>query len=121
MITTDDVIKDGECLVDFYDTAKPDESNPDITNDIVDYFMPKEEMATPVIKGDNYYWNLFFRITEENFKTKYVAAAYIKTATEYVFFEQVRYSVQSLADDYIKNRGYSSTIAGGSLANLANL
>ncbi len=121
MITTDDVIKDGEYIVDFHDAAKPDEDNPDITNDIVDYFMPSEDMATPVVKGDNYYWNLFYRITEENFKTIYVAAAYIKTATEYVFFEQVRYSVQSLADDYIKNRGYSSTIAGGSLANLANL
>ena len=121
MITTDDVIKDGECLVDFYDTAKPDEDDPDITNDIVDYFMPSEDMATPVVKGDNYYWNLFYRITEENFKTTYVAAAYIKTATEYVFFEQVRYSVKSLAQDYIDNRGYSSTIAGGSLANLANL
>ncbi len=104
-----------------YQSAVISNDDPDVTESLVDYHMPKEDMATPVIKGDNYYWNLFYRITEENFKTKYVAAAYIKTATEYVFFKQVRYSVQSLADDYIKNRGYSSTIAGGSLANLANL
>lgn len=104
-----------------YQSAVISTDDPDVTESLVNYHMPKEEMAAPVIKGDNYYWNLFYRISEENFTTTYVAAAYIKTATEYVFFEQVRYSVQSLAQDYIDNRGYSSTIAGGSLANLANL
>lgn len=121
MIATDDVIEDGECIVDFCDAAEPDENNPDVTEDLVDYFMPVEDMATPVAKGNNYYWNLFYRISNENFDTTYVAAAYIKTATEYVFFEQVRYSVKSLATDYIYNRGYDPTIADGSLTNLANL
>ena len=76
---------------------------------------------TPVEDDDNYYWNLFLRISEMNFDTHYIAAAYIKTSTGYVFFKEVKYSVKSLASDYINNRGYADTIAGGSLANLANI
>ena len=121
MIATDDVINDGECIVDFYETAIPDEDNPDITNNIVDYFVPKETKATPTAKGNDYYWNLKYNISETDFKTIYVAAAYIKTATEYVFFNQARYSVKTLAADYIYERDYDPTTANGSLANLANL
>ena len=121
MIATDDVIEDGECIMDYSDTAIPDENNPDVTEDVVDYYMPKEDMATPVVSGSNYYWNLFYRISNENLTTTYVAAAYIKIDTGYVFFDQVRYSVKSLAQDYLDNRNCDSTTAGGSLANLANL
>ena len=95
--------------------------NPDVTEDIVNYFVPKETKATPTAKGNDYYWNLKYNISETDFKTIYVAAAYIKTATEYVFFNQARYSVKTLAADYINERDYDPTTANGSLANLANL
>ncbi len=121
MIATDDVIDENAKIKDSYESAIPDENDPDVTDHIVDYFMPSEDMATPVVKGNNYYWNLFYRISTENFNTTYVAAAYIKVGSDYVFFRQVRYSVKSLAQDYIDNRGYSLTAASGSLANLANI
>ena len=121
MIATDDVLSDGLEIKDFYESAVPDEENPDVTEEIVNYYMPKEEMATPVADGNEYYWNLFYRISNENLKTAYVAAAYIKTTAGYVFFGQVRYSAKSLAADYIANRGYTDAVASGSLANLANI
>ena len=68
---------------------------------------------------DSYFWNLRYGISE--FKTTYVAAAYIKTSTGYVFFKQTKYSVKELARDYLDNRGYDVGAAGGSLANLANI
>ena len=119
MIATDDVVSEDLEIKDFYESAVPDEEDPDVTEEIVNYYMTKEEMATPVADGNEYYWNLFYRIN--NLKTTYVSAAYIKTTTGYVFFGQVRYSAKTLAADYIANRGYSSTIASGSLANLANI
>ena len=118
MITDYDVLE-GEDIKDYYESAELAESDPDIEDDIVNYYMDKTEMATPVEQDENYFWNLFFRITD--YKKVYVAAAYIKTSTEYVFFGQVTYSVKTLAADYIANRGYASNVAGGSLNNLANL
>ena len=104
-----------------YQSAVISTDNPDVTEDIVNYFVPKETKATPTAKGNDYYWNLKYNISETDFKTIYVAAAYIKTATEYVFFNQARYSVKTLAADYINERDYDPTTANGSLANLANL
>ena len=88
------------------------------TLDIVDYYKPIEDMM-PAVDGNNYYWNLFLRISEMNFDTYYIAAAYIKTSTGYVFFKEAKYSVKSLASDYINNRGYDDNAANGSLYNLA--
>ena len=88
------------------------------TLDIVDYYKPIEDMM-PAVDGNNYYWNLFLRISEMNFDTHYIAAAYIKTSTGYVFFKEAKHSVKSLASDYINNRGYDDDAANGSLYNLA--
>ena len=88
------------------------------TTYIVDYYKPVEDMM-PAVDGNNYYWNLFLRISEMNFDTYYIAAAYIKTSTGYVFFKEAKYSVKSLASDYINNRGYDGNVANGSLYNLA--
>lgn len=104
-----------------YQSAVMSTNNPDVTENIVNYFVPKETKATPTAKGNDYYWNLKYSISETNFKTVYVAAAYIKTATEYVFFNQAKYSVKTLAGDYLAYRDCDSTTANGSLANLANL
>lgn len=120
MITTDDVVDNDTTIKEFWDSASPAEDDPDITEEIVDYYMPNTgdpSMPVPPEDEDDYVWNLFYRVTD--FTKVYVAAAYIKTATDMVFFKEVRYSVKTLADDYIKNRGYDASVAGGSLANLA--
>ena len=106
-------------IKDLHELAIPAEENPDVNNEIVNYYVSKEEMATPVEDDDNYYWNLFFRISD--LKTTYVSSAYIKIGEECVFFKQVKYSAKTLAADYIANRGCGPTTASGSLANLANL
>ena len=119
MITTYDFLE-GEEIKDFYDSAALAESNPDIEDEIVNYFVPVEQMNEIIgVDGDTYFWNLRYGI--ENFKKVYVASAYIRTENEYVFFKQATYSVKSLAADYISNRGYSVSAANGSLNNLANL
>ena len=119
MIATDDVLSEGLEIKDFYESAALAEDDPDVTEEIVNYYVAKEEMEHPVADGNEYYWNLFYQIN--NLKTTYVSAAYIKTTAGYVFFGQVRYSAKTLAADYIANRGYADTVASGSLANLANI
>lgn len=119
MIAEKSVVGNNYTIKDLHELAIPAEENPDVNNEIVNYYVPKEEMATPVEDDDNYYWNLFFRISD--LKTTYVSSAYIKVGEEYVFFKQVKYSAKTLAEDYIANRGCGPTTAGGSLANLASL
>ena len=102
-----------------YQSAVLSANEPDVTESLVNYYVSKESMATPVEDDDNYFWNLFYRIND--LKKVYVAAAYIKTSTDYVFFKQVKYSAKTLAADYIANRGCGPTTASGSLANLASL
>lgn len=122
MITTDGIVGNDEFLKDYKDLATlyTDDPAPSLANDdIVDYYKSKADMATPVEQGDNYVWNLFQRVDSADITDVFVAAAYIKVGNEYVFFNQVRYSVQSLAADYIANRGCNNATAGGSLAALA--
>lgn len=102
-----------------YQSAVLSTNEPDVTESLVNYYVSKESMATPVEDDDNYFWNLFYKIND--LKKVYVAAAYIKTSTDYVFFKQVKYSAKTLAADYIANRGCGPTTASGSLANLASL
>ena len=119
MIAEYDVL-DGEDIKDFYESAAPVEDNPDVGEELVKYFIPISQMDEIIgSTEDNYFWNLRYSVTD--LKQEYTAAAYIKTTEGYVFFKQATYSAKTLADDYIKNRGYSATIADGSLANLANL
>ena len=122
MIASGDAIIENELIKDNLSEAKLADANPapSIDNaDIVDYYMSKAEMATPVESGDNYIWNLFQRIDETDIEKVFVAVAYIKVGGDYVFMEQVRYSAKTLAADYIANRGCNAETAGGSLAVLA--
>ena len=119
MIATDDVIHENAKIKDSYQSAIPDEENPNVTEHIVDYFIPVEDLNTIMgVDGDNYFWNLRYSITD--FKQEYVAVAYIKTTSGYVFMKQSRFSVKTLAQYYINVLNYNATTAGGSLANLAN-
>ena len=106
-------------IKDYYESAILAENNPNIDDEIVNHYKSKAEMSVPPTQDDNYFWNLFFEIN--NLTKVYTAVAYIRTSTEYIFFRQVRYSAKTLAADYIANRGYTSSMAGGSLNNLANL
>ena len=120
MIATDDVIGKDTEIKDLYGSAASAASNPDVSEEIVDYFVPIEDMNAKIgVDGSNYFWNLRYSIT--NFKTLYVAAAYIKTSSGYVFFKQTQYSAKDLAQDYLDNRNCDNNTAGGSLANLAKI
>ncbi len=120
MIATEDVVNENMEIKDFHESAALAEEEPDIGEEIVNYFVPVEQLEAIIgVDGNNYFWNLRYEITD--LKALYVAAAYIKTTSGYVFFKQARYSAKTLAEDYLNNRGYADTIAGGSLANLANI
>ena len=120
MIATDDVISGSAKIKDSYQSAIPDEENPNVAEHIVDYFIPVEDLNTIMgVNGDNYFWNLRYSITD--YTQKYVAVAYIKTTSGYVFMKQTTYSVKTLAAYYINVLNYNANTAAGSLADLASL
>ena len=120
MIATDDVISGSAKIKDSYQSAIPDEENPNVAEHIVDYFIPVEDLNTIMgVNGDNYFWNLRYSITD--YTQKYVAVAYVKTTSGYVFMKQTTYSVKTLAAYYINVLNYNANTAEGSLSNLANL
>lgn len=120
MIATDDVVGKDMEIKNLYEGASSSTLEPDVSEVLVDYFVPVENLNTIMgVRGNSYFWNLRYSVTE--FKTMYVAAAYIKTTTGYVFFKQTKYSAKTLAQDYLDNRGYTDSDVGGSLKNLANL
>ena len=119
MIATDDVIGKDMEIKDFYESASLAENEPDVSEEIVDYFVPVANLSIMGIRDNNYFWNLRYSVAD--LKTTYVAAAYIKTSTGYVFYRQEKYSAKTLAQDYLDNRGYDESIAAGSLKNLADI
>ena len=120
MIATDDVVGKDMEIKDFYESAASASSNPDVSEEIVDYFVPVEDLNDIIgVNENNYFWNLRYSITD--FKTMYVAAAYIKTSIGYVFFKQTSFSVKTLAQDYLDNRNCDENTANGSLANLTKI
>ena len=123
MIASGDALNEDEYIKNNLNSAVLADANPapSIDNaDIVDYYMSKAEMATPVESGDNYFWNLFQTVDEADINKVFVAVAYIKVGDEYVFMNQVRYSVKTLAADYLANRGCNAQTADGSLSYLVN-
>ena len=120
MITEGRNIDENETIEEYKTMAVLAENSTNTHDDIVDYYMSKAEMATPVESGDNYFWNLFQAIDPADVEDVFVAVAYIKVGDEYVFMDQVRYSVKTLATDYLANRGCNAQTADGSLSYLAN-
>ena len=123
MIASGEALNEDEYIKDNLNARKLADAQPAPSideADIVDYYMSKAEMATPVESGDNYFWNLFQRVDYADINKTFVAVAYIKVGDEYVFMNQVRYSVKSLAADYLANRGCNDQTAEGSLSSLAN-
>ena len=80
------------------------------------------EKTIPTLKDGKYVWNLFKRVSLAKATTEYVAVAYIKLANdEFVFLQQERASVKSLAQDLIAGPDRDENSLGGSLNYLANL
>lgn len=129
LLTTDGIVGENDDIADAYSLA-------DGTT-IIDYYsgditptpksVPSEattaqKTAHGVNVEDHYYiWNVYFDIDEADFDTTYVAGAYIKLKNgTVVFMKKASFSVYSLAADYIANRGYNGSTAGGSLGDLAS-
>ena len=122
MITTFNVVHEYENIKDYAAMAVSADTHPNLNSNIANYYMPKvgePSMSTPPESGDNYAWNLFFRVDWEDRDETYIAAAYIKVGDEYVFFGQKYYSVISLSLDYLANRGCNNSTADGSLKYLS--
>ena len=119
LIGTSDVVPNNKHIKDYYGE-----------DTVTDYFMPKSQKAKPTtataaqkgdLEGDYLIWNLKQSIEEKDINKTFVVAAYIKTTTQVIFLQEVRYSVASLANDYLENRNYEDDAGEGSLAFLAGL
>ena len=85
----------------------------------IDYFVPVESMNEKIGSDDNnYFWNLRVSVAQSEMNKAYAAVAYIKLGDEYVLLNMANESVETLALDYIVNRGCDETTAGGSLQNI---
>ena len=92
-----------------------DESN-DVTNNIIDYYVPIANMASKIGEdAENYFWNLRWDVNSSNMNKAYSAIAYIKISTGYVLMDMATESIETLALDYLANRNCNTTTAGGSL------
>ena len=119
LISTSDVVANDEHIKDYYGE-----------DGVTDYYMPKAQKAKPStatdiqkgdLEGEYLIWNLKQMIDFEDADVTYVAVAYIKTTTQVIFLQEARYSVESLAKDYLDNRNYEDDDADGSLYSLAKL
>lgn len=125
MITAyDQGVEPSYSIKDHLENAVLAENTPNIDTKIINHYMQigdgEGQMELPPAKSaTEYYWNLFFSVDYSDINKYFTAAAYIKLGDEYVFFKQERYSVKSIAQDYIANRNCDDATAGGSLANLA--
>ena len=137
MLSKDSYLND-DTIEDFYNVAF--EMTDDVDDaidatcdqkDIWNYYMPLSQSKThPAIaedsqkgdlEGDYYIWNLRKIVAEANFTIDYAAVAYIRTKNGIVFMNEIRTSVQKLADEMIKSDSFDETSLDGSLDYLANL
>lgn len=65
--------------------------------------------------GDYYIWNLYKEITTSDIKTQFTAVAYIRTASEMVFFNPTTTSAKGLAHDLVEGDAYDEDSFDGSL------
>ena len=74
------------------------------------------------VVDDYYVWNIRRSVDEAHYTTVYASVAFIETRDGGVFFfDEVRKSVKSLAQDLIDGPNYDAASLGGSLAYLAGL
>lgn len=111
----------GDDLKDKYDLAD-DINVKKFTNADTDHPENGGIKDIPTLKGGNYVWNLYKRISFANAAKNYVAVAFIQLAgDEVVFLNQVTANMKDLAQDLIDNDpNYDAQSFGGSLSHLAN-
>lgn len=106
-------------IKDHYDEAVQFNAVTNIKTQVGNCYVSLNDFNIPE-KNNAYYWNLKYAIASINdMLDSYTAAAYIKlTNGDLVFLKQVKYSVWSLAKDYLDNRGSNEETADGSLYNI---
>lgn len=118
------IIADGDLVTNAADMAEAmnDKVSSTVTTTFtqevyaIDYFVPVANMASTIGEdANNYFWNLRWAIDEANMDKMYSAVAYIKVGDEYVLMNMARESVETLALDYLTNRGCNENTAEGSL------
>ena len=120
MIASGNTIKDFETFEDYAEFAVPADQNPNIASELIDYYVENDGTFEIPLSNNSYYWNLRFSIPESDMHVTYTAAAYIKIGSEIIFMQKARESVETLALDYLQNRGCDATTAGGSLKNIVD-
>ena len=119
VIANGELVNNNEDFIDAVDTAELSTVTTDLSQEVaIDYFVPISNMN---IMGDdgkgNYFWNLRQSVTD--YEKEYAAAAYIKVDGECIYLKYAKYSLKTLAKDYLDNRNYDETSYDGSLSNLA--
>lgn len=118
------IIADGDLVTNAADMAEAmnDKVSSTVTTTFtqevyaIDYFVPVANMASTIGEdANNYFWNLRWTVDEANMDKMYSAVAYIKVGDEYVLMNMARESVETLAQDYLENRGCTASTAEGSL------
>lgn len=120
MIASGNTIKDFETFEEYAEFAVPADQNPNIASELIDYYVENDGTFEIPLSNNSYYWNLRFSIPESDMHVTYTAAAYIKIGSELIFMQKARESVETLALDYLQNRGCDATTAGGSLKNIVD-
>lgn len=120
MIASGNTIKDFETFEEYAEFAVPANQNPNIASELIDYYVENDGTFEIPLSNNSYYWNLRFSIPESDMHVTYTAAAYIKIGSEIIFMQKARESVETLALDYLQNRGCDATTAGGSLKNIVD-
>ena len=127
----------GVSIEDWYGLARADEDSVDNTFTAVQnksYKMVKNleiksfyteitnERAHPAQVGNEYGWNLFKNISEQELATPFTAVAYIRTTDdEIIFLDEITKSAAQLAQDLIDAENeFDETSLEGSLADLAS-
>ena len=122
-----DTFMDVDKLKDFYDLVE--QNYPSIEKHYYEVTSNPESMPALFnasnyqgVVDDYYVWNIRRSVDEEHYTTVYASVAFITTRDGGVFFfDEVRKSVKSLAQDLIDGPNYNAESLDGSLAYLADL
>ena len=96
-----------------YDMFVNNKAHPNLASDAL-----KTANNVQDLSEDYYAWNMKINIADGYYKTTLTAVAYIKTASGYIFFNQLSKSVKDLANDMLDKNPETYE---GSLSYLANL
>ena len=122
IIADGDFIETAEDMAAIVESTTPSTESTDLSKEYaIDYFVSVENFKKVIGEdGDEYFWNLRQSVDSNDMNKYYSAVAYIKLGDKYVLMNMARETVETIAIDYLNNRGVDPTIAGGSLKNIVN-